>query len=224
MKPFQTILILLFLLNSLTLLGQSNFDTLNKKEKPWTVGVIAFSIPDFFNNYISMIPYKNHLHSGIVVQKQLKYFNIRAALEIERMNLGPSRQICAISTGYFKQKLIRFGIEKGIHFNNHFRPYLATEITGCLFNSDVHSIGLSGNGRQSKTNQVNYGFLQALGLQYFINQSISLSLESRIAFLQFNGTNDFRNLDLPSYNSSKQFSDFKVNYNPLSAFSFNVHF
>lgn len=82
--------------------------------------------------------------------------------------------------GQEKRALLRIGLERGWSLHRLFHPYVAMDIAGQLYTSDVtYSGGIAGLYQRTEVSAKGIGLLPAAGFKTFLGQHIALYAEYR---------------------------------------------
>ena len=165
-------------------------DTTKNEDKKWTVSTLLFS-NNIHNTFISFEP--NYLN-GIFVKRKLNNFSFRIGMEhsLQKINEGLKSNGDYIVRGYYKEKALLLGFEKGRKYSR-FRPYLAFDLIGMNLKSNY-------SYQQDSINKIaNYegfgiGGIPAVGFEFKFTNSLSISLESRLQLIYFYTKNTITNL------------------------------
>jgi hypothetical protein len=227
MKPFQSTILILILFNSIGLKGQNMGDTINKKNTQWTISANVYSLPYLFTEEVPPLEIQRHFFTGFILERDFKFINARAGFEYFNINISNEDPGCCdipSTEGYNKQSLYKIGVEKGMVFNKHFRPYLATELAGIIMQSKVtYSGGFSPQQYTIKVNTKSIGLLQTFGFQLLLNKTFSLSIESRVALVHYKSDNNYYNFN-QNASSAQTNTGFIYALNPISGLMLNLHF
>jgi hypothetical protein len=84
------------------------------------------------------------------------------------------------SEGFLKEGLVRFGIEKQVHFTKYIRPYAALDAMIEKSYSELTLVGgIIGKNEWHKTDNFGLGLFPALGIELLVTKNISISIETR---------------------------------------------
>ncbi len=222
MIKLKTFFISSFLCITFFASGQSNLVS-NKTEK-WTFGTILASEHNWQPQLNSR--FMPHLFSGIIAKRNLQHFSIRVRLEHFTEIYDPNNYDSYIYIDGFKRETnFRLGIEKGYIIKQVFKPTIALDIFSSKSYSDTYGGGgFTGYFYQTYINSLSIGLCPAIGVEFFMSEKLSLSLESNLGFIWSK-----RNIEQANLTRDEDFERRTDNYyfksiNVLGAFSLNYHF
>jgi len=227
MKKKQIVILAIILFQTTFLFSQEN--TKIEKNGKWTVGAILVNEWDWYN-YLGGPHVSQNYFTGITVKRHFNSFTTRMGIEyINIMNRAGKRiDFGKNIDGYLNEGMIRLGIEKGYMIGKKSRPYFAIDLAALRSYYDWTYSGFgaipSTNPREI-TRKTGLGFMPALGFEFKINKTISLSLETRCRFL-FNKSNskvyDYYS-DSEHYENIKS-KDFEITWNRIGGLALNFRF
>lgn len=144
----------------------------------WSIGVIgvgSYSLPATgFQPYF--LPGVQFTHTRGMWAQRFAVEQVRHT--IENNETGGADMLA--TNGTERRTMIRIGLERGWYLHRLFRPYVAMDIAGQLYKSDIdYEGGIAGMNQNVTVNSKGIGLIPTVGFKTYIGKKISLYAEYR---------------------------------------------
>ncbi len=191
----------------------------NSTPSAWSAGLIVLNENDNAGRFSpNVLP-------GMIVRRDFRNFTLRAAGELTRNSVSTFKSSETFEKGFTRELVVRAGIEKGVTFRKHFRPYAALDIAGSFYSSNSRClITHLGINQEHTLTRESFGFIPALGIEFLLTKHLSFSVETRMRVMRehavertiyYTGNIDTRPVE------SKTFA---TRFNRLGALTLHVRF
>ena len=210
----KIIVLPLLLIYTFLTYSQNKIDSTNISNNKWTISTLLYSNKLYYDFISNDINYLN----GIFIKRNFNKFTLRIGMEHSTQEINE----IYLANGFYKEQALLLGLEKGRTFSI-FRSYFAFDIIG-LNTSSNYSYEVDSITKNANLNVLGIGGIPSVGIEFKINNSLSISLESRLQLIYFYSKKNITNLTPIQNKEEIIYENFNSTLNVFGNITLNVSF